>query len=269
MPDARSAAESLTRIRESRPLIHNITNFVVMNETANAILALGALPVMAHAAEEVEEFAAMAGAVVLNIGTLSPEWVDAMVLAGRAANRAGVPVVLDPVGAGATTLRNDALRRILAEVDVALIRGNAAEIAFLAGVAAEIRGVESMGVSAEAGEVALALASRQGCAVAVTGAVDCVSDGERVWTVRNGHPLMARITGSGCISTTMCAAFAAVSEDAAAAAVEALAVYGLAGELAADAARGPGTFHAALYDALDAVGPDDVLVRAAIGEEPR
>jgi hydroxyethylthiazole kinase len=255
VPSAASASAKLEAIRATKPLIHNITNFVVMNETANAILALGALPVMSHAAEEVEEFARMSGALVLNIGTLWPELVDSMVLAGRAANGAGVPVVLDPVGAGATGLRNVAARRILSEVDVALVRGNAAEIAFLAGEAAEIRGVESIDAGGEAGALARALARQEGCAVAVTGVIDYVADAERIYTVANGHPLMGRITGSGCMSTAMCASFLAVADadDRTAAAAEALAAFGVAGEMAARHASGPGTFHAALYDALDAL----------------
>ena len=132
-------------IRERKPLVHQITNFVVMNETANATLAIGALPVMAHALQEVEEMASVASALVLNIGTLSDEWVEAMIAAGRAANAAGVPVVLDPVGAGATEYRTDTSRRLLDVVEIAVVRGNAAEIATLAGQDAEIRGVEAVG----------------------------------------------------------------------------------------------------------------------------
>ncbi len=267
VPSPSSVAQRVKEIRASKPLVHNITNFVVMNETANAILALGALPVMAHAPEEVEEFARMAGAVVLNIGTLSPELIDAMVLAGRAANKAGVPVVLDPVGAGATTLRNESARRILGEVDVALVRGNAAEIAFLAGEAAEICGVESLGAEGDAAGTARALARENDCAVAVTGVIDYVADARRTFAVANGHPLMGRITGSGCMSTAICASFLAVAEDHAAAAAEALAAFGVAGERAAGNASGPGTFHAALYDALDALSAE--ALRAARIEEVR
>jgi hydroxyethylthiazole kinase len=266
-PSATSAARRLEAIRDAKPLIHNITNFVVMNETANAILALGALPVMAHAPEEVEEFARIAGAVVLNIGTLSPDLVDAMVLAGRAANEAGVPVVLDPVGAGATTLRNEAARRILGDVEVTLVRGNAAEIAFLAGEAAEIRGVESLGMDGDVATTARALAREGDCVVAVTGPVDYVADSNRVFAVANGHPLMGRITGSGCMSTAICGSFLAVAEDRTAAAAEALAAFGVAGELAARGASGPGTFHATLYDALDALDSEKLL--AARIEEVR
>ncbi len=157
-----AAGQGLRLIREQKPLVHQITNYVVMNETANATLALGALPVMAHALEEVEQMASAAGALVLNIGTLSPQWVEAMLLAGRAANAAGVPVVLDPVGAGATDYRTETARRIAAEVRLAVVRGNAAEIATLAGRAAEIRGVESLGAAEPPAELARAAALRAG-----------------------------------------------------------------------------------------------------------
>jgi hydroxyethylthiazole kinase len=264
MMNATMAARQLTAIRETTPLVHSITNFVVMNETANALLALGASPVMAHAAEEVEEIASAAGAVVLNIGTLWPGLVESMVLAGKAANRAGVPVVLDPVGAGFTRLRNQAVERILDEVSVAMIRGNAAEVAFLAGASAQIRGVDSLGISEEAAEVARTLARARKCTVAVTGIVDVVADDERVFRIANGHELMARITGSGCMSTTMCAAFAAVCEDPVQAAAGALAVFGLAGERAAAGSPGPGTFHARLYDELHALTAEVVVAGARI-----
>src|SRR5207302_3124496 len=140
-----SAGATLHEIRERKPLVHQITNYVVMNETANATLALGALPVMAHAPEEVEEMVRLASALVLNIGTLSEHWVESMLLAGGAANARGIPVVLDPVGAGATTYRTETARRILDLVDVTVLRGNAGEVATLVGVAAEVRGVESIG----------------------------------------------------------------------------------------------------------------------------
>src|SRR5689334_5587761 len=157
-----SAAETLREIRARKPLVHQITNYVVMNETANATLALGALPVMAHAREEVEEMVALAGALVLNIGTLSPHWVDAMLLAGKAANGAGVPVVLDPVGAGATRYRTDTAKRILSEVGVTVLRGNQGEIATLVGVDAEVRGVESIGTGGDAADVARLAATNLG-----------------------------------------------------------------------------------------------------------
>jgi hydroxyethylthiazole kinase len=250
-----SAAADLAAIREQKPLVHQITNYVVMNETANATLALGALPVMAHAREEVEEMAAAASALVLNIGTLEPAWVEAMFAAGKAANAVGVPVVLDPVGAGATTYRTETAHRLAAELDIAILRGNAAEVATLAGRSAEIRGVESIAAAGEAAEISRIAASTLGAVVAVTGPVDHVSDGAIVVAVSNGHPLLATITGSGCMSTAVTGCFAAVAADPLAAAVEALVAFGVAGEDAARGARGPGSFHAALYDALHELDP--------------
>jgi hydroxyethylthiazole kinase len=200
--------------------------------------------------------AALAGALVLNIGTLSPSWVDAMLAAGRAANSAGVPIVLDPVGAGATSYRTETARRLLSEIDIAVVRGNPAEIATLAGREAEIRGVESIDASDSAAELARTAAQEVGAVVAVTGAVDQVSDGERTLGVSNGDPLLARITGSGCIATAITGSFLAVRPDAPlAAAAEALVALGVAGEDAARDAKGPGSFHAALYDALDGLDP--------------
>lgn len=260
-----ATGESLRRMREQRPLVHQITNFVVMNETANATLALGALPVMAHAPEEVAEMASVAGALVLNIGTLTREWVEAMILAGRAADRAGVPVVFDPVGVGATALRTESAQRILHEVAVAVVRGNAAEVATLAGRTAQIRGVESIGATDDIGELARSAARTLGCTVAVTGPVDAVSDGVTILLVANGHPLLATVSGTGCIASALTGCFAAVApKQPLRAAAEALVALGVAGEDAAQQSRGPGTFHAALYDALYALAPDTVDGRAKV-----
>jgi len=254
----------LAAIRERKPLVHQITNYVVMNETANATLALGALPVMAHAVEEVEEMASVAGALVLNIGTLSQPWIEAMLLAARAANGAGVPVVLDPVGAGATRLRTDTAKRILDEAEIAVVRGNQAEVATLAGREAEIRGVES--ISAEAGaDLASAAAAQLGCVVSVTGPVDHVSDGEGTIAISNGHELLGTVTGTGCMSTAMTGCFLAVAADRPLeAAAEALVAFGVAGEDAAVGAKGPGSFHVALYDALYNLDPATLDSRAKV-----
>jgi hydroxyethylthiazole kinase len=250
-----SAGESLARLRERRPLVHQITNYVVMNETANATLALGALPVMAHAPEEVEEMVGLAGALVLNIGTLSEHWIEAMLLAGKAANAAGVPVVLDPVGVGATRYRTESARRIAAEVDLAVLRGNAGEVATLVGVEAEVRGVESVGGVADPAEVARQAARMLGAVAAVTGAVDHVSDGGRVVSISNGDPLLGSITGTGCMSSAVTGCFLAVADSPLDAAVGALVAFGVAGEDAARDAKGPGSFHVNLYDALAALDP--------------
>jgi hydroxyethylthiazole kinase len=257
--------DSLRRLREAKPLVHQITNYVVMNETANATLALGALPVMAHAREEVEEMVALAGALVLNIGTLSPPWVEAMLLAGRAANAHGVPVVLDPVGAGATAYRTETAKRILDEVDVTVLRGNAGEVATLVGVAAEVRGVESIGAGADAADLAREAGRTLGLVASVTGPVDHVSDGEQVVAVANGHPLLATVTGTGCISSALTGCFVAVNrERPLEAAAEALVALGVAGEDAARDAGGPGSFHVGLYDALAALDPDTLDGRARL-----
>jgi len=260
-----SPGDSLRRLRERKPLVHQITNYVVMNETANATLALGALPVMAHAREEVEDMVALAGALVLNIGTLSPHWVDAMLAAGKAANAAGVPVVLDPVGAGATRYRTETARRILSEVDVAVLRGNRGEVATLVGVDAEVRGVESIGAAGDAAEVARFAGTTLGLVASVTGPVDHVSDGDRVLAVANGHELMAAVTGTGCMSSAITGSFLAEKQaEPLEAAVEALVAFGVAGEDAADGAKGPGTFHVNLYDALAALDPATLDTRARI-----
>ena len=259
--------EDLRALRERKPLVHQITNYVVMNETANATLALGALPVMAHAKEEVEEMASVAGALVLNIGTLSQHWIEAMLLAAKAANAAGVPVVLDPVGAGATRFRTETAKRILDEAEIAIVRGNAAELATLAGREAEIRGVESIGASDSGAELATAAAVTLGCVAAVTGPVDHVSDGEQVIAVRNGHVLLGTVSGTGCMATAITGCFVAVAPDRPLeAAAEALVAFGVAGEDAAKEAKGPGTFQAGLYDALYNLDPDTIDSRAKVGE---
>jgi len=260
-----SPGTTLRALREAKPLVHQITNYVVMNETANATLALGALPVMAHAREEVEEMTGLAGALVLNIGTLSEHWIEAMLAAGRAANGRGIPVVLDPVGAGATRYRTDTARRILDEVDVTVLRGNAGEVATLVGIAAEVRGVESIAAGNDAGELAHAAARSLGVVASVTGPVDHVSDGERALSVANGHELLAAVSGTGCMSSALTGCFLAGKPDAPLeAAAEALAAFGVAAEDAAVVARGPGTFHAALYDALAALDPATLDERARI-----
>jgi hydroxyethylthiazole kinase len=260
-----SPGQTLQELRERKPLVHQITNYVVMNETANATLALGALPVMAHAREEVEEMVALAGALVINIGTLSPQWVDAMLAAGKAANAAGVPVVVDPVGAGATRYRTDTARRILDEVKVTVLRGNQGEVATLVGVEAEVRGVESIGVGGEPADLARTAARNLGVVASVTGAVDHVSDGKRVLSVANGHELLAAVTGTGCMSSAITGSFLAVKRDTPIeAAAEALAAFGVAGEDAARDAKGPGSFHVGLYDALAALDPTTLDARAKI-----
>ena len=253
-----SLAPSLGRIREQRPLVHHITNMVVMNDTANITLAIGASPVMAHAIEEVEEMVTLARALVLNIGTLTPEQIEAMARAGKRANELGIPIVLDPVGAGATSLRTESALRLLRELHISAIRGNASEVGTLVGVAAETRGVDSISLSEDREEVASRAAHAFSCTVAITGARDVITDGERLAHVENGHPLLTTITGSGCMATTLVAAFLAVEPDTWLATIAGLVALGLAGEMAAPKASGPGTFRSHLLDAVAALDVETI-----------
>jgi hydroxyethylthiazole kinase len=261
-----AAAALLARVRDARPLVHHITNTVTQNDVANATLAIGASPVMAHAPEEVEAMTAQAQALVLNIGTLTVAAVEAMLRAGRRANAGGIPVVLDPVGAGATPFRTAQTERLLAAVRFACIRGNGGEIAALAGRSGTVRGVDAANdagpgagsTDADTADLAAALAARLGCAVAATGAVDVVSDGARLVRLTHGHPMLRQITGSGCMATACVGAFAAVERDPLGAAVAGLACFEIAAERAAAVASGPGSFRVALIDALAALTPADV-----------
>ena len=252
------AGELLRRVRETRPLVHHITNLVVMNDTANVTLHVGALPVMAHAAEEVAEMVRLAGALVLNPGTLTPSWVESMLIAGREANARGIPIVLDPVGAGATTLRTETNLRLLQELDITIVRGNAGEIGALTGAGGEVKGVESVGGPDDVVAVAREAARAWNCVVAITGKQDVLSDGERVLVVDNGHPWLTTLTGTGCMATTVIAAFAAVADDPLVAAACALAYYGHAAERAAAHAKGPASFKTALLDALFNLTPAEL-----------
>jgi hydroxyethylthiazole kinase len=260
------AAELLKRIRGGHPLVHHITNWVVMNDTANATLALGALPVMAHALQEVEEMVGAAGALVLNPGTLFPDLVEAMILAGRQANTRGVPVVYDPVGVGATRYRTESAERLLHEVRTAVIRGNSGEIGALAGAGGVVKGVESVQGVADPQAVARELAARHSTVVAITGKRDILSDGRRTLGVDNGHEMLKSVTGTGCMATTVIAIFCAVEADRLAAAAAALACYGLAAERAARGTRGPGSFRASLLDELYRLTPAEAAKGVRIVE---
>lgn len=242
------AGEALERLAAEGPLVHHITNYVTVNLVANVTRCTGALPVMAHAAAEVEEMEEAASALVINIGTLDEALVESMILAGRRANRRGIPVVLDPVGAGATSLRTETAGRLLSGLEIAAICGNAGEISTLAGLAAEVRGVES--ISGDPLKAVRLAAEKLSATVAATGPTDYVSDGERVLAVRNGHPLMGRVVGSGCAATAVVGCFAAAGGGDAETVANALAYLGRAGELAAQDATGPGTFEPLWLDAL-------------------
>lgn len=260
------AAENLQKIRETNPLIHNITNFVVMNYTANVLLAMGASPVMAHAENEVEDMVSYAGALVLNIGTLDEDWIASMLLAGKKATALQKPIVLDPVGSGATPFRTRSALTIINKTKVGVIRGNASEILSLGKQKSTTKGVDSRHSVQDASETASLLAKELDTTLAITGPVDLVTDGDRVLNIANGHPLMPYVTGTGCSATATIGAFAAVDSNILTAAATALAYFGLAGEMAGKSATGPGTFMAHLLDALYTMTPDQLEAGCRIDE---
>jgi hydroxyethylthiazole kinase len=261
---AKKAADNLKKVREKKPLIHNITNYVVMNYTANALLACGASPVMAHAMEEVEEMVSLAGALVLNIGTLTPQWVEAMLRAGKKANAMKVPIVFDPVGSGATRLRTESSNRLTLELCIQVIRGNASEVLSLANKEARTKGVDSLHSVEEAKGAAIALAKELKTTLAITGKVDLITDGKRIAKVHNGHEMMGMVTGTGCTATVMIGAFLAVDPDPVEATTTALAYFGLAGEKAALHAKASGTYQIALLDALFSIDEEELRRGAKI-----
>jgi hydroxyethylthiazole kinase len=247
---SQKAAENLKMLRMRKPLIHNITNFVVMNYNANVLLAIGASPVMAHAKEEVEEMVSLSNALVLNIGTPAPDWINSMIKAGKKANKLDIPVILDPVGSGATAFRTASARRLINEVSVKVIRGNASEILSLAGKGSDTKGVETTQGVDDAYNTALSLSKELGTTLVITGKVDLITDGDRILRVHNGHELMGFVTGTGCAATAIIGAFLAVDNDPVSASATALAYFGLAGELGAKKAVAPGSFMTASIDAL-------------------
>jgi hydroxyethylthiazole kinase len=259
--DPAAVARDLEAVRSRAPLVHNITNFVVMEPTANALLALGASPVMAHALEEVADIAGIASALVLNIGTLSPAWIEAMILAGQTASRGGTPVVLDPVGAGASAYRTRSCMELIEAVSPSIIRGNASEILTLAGEQGGGRGVDSTARAEDAGAPAGVLARGTGSIISVSGALDLVTDGTRELRISSGTPLMARVTGMGCTASALTGALAAVNPDFLEAAAHAMAIMGVAGEMAAEIAKGPGSLVPAFHDALYRMDESDLRKR--------
>ena len=254
----------LSAIRAQAPLVHNITNYVVMNSTANALLALGASPVMAHAVEEVEEMVRISRALVINIGTLSASWIAAMSVAARTASRQGIPIVLDPVGCGATAFRTHTALELLDAARPSVIRGNASEIRALARSTGGTKGVDSLHAPEEVLDDALTLSRSLGCVVYVSGPTDIVVAGERVARIHNGDPLMARVTGMGCTASAVTGACVAVEADAFEAAVQAMLTMGVAGELAAAKAAGPGSFQMHFFDTLHGLQETTLQQRARL-----
>lgn len=257
----------LAKIRSANPLIHNITNLVVANFSANGLLAIGASPFMASALEEVADVARISGAVVLNMGTLDKDAVDAMIAAGLSANRHGVPVVFDPVGAGATPYRTETARKIAGALKLTAVRGNVAEIANVIGEPWEIKGVDAGAGSGDVPALAERAARKLETVVVITGKEDIVSDGTRTRVAANGHPILTRVTGTGCLLSAVVGAFLAVGgDDPVEAATEAVAFYGIAAEIAHEltADQGPGSFQIEFLNQLALVTPETVARLARI-----
>ena len=266
-------AKALENVRAQCPLIHNITNYVTVNDVANIVLAVGASPIMAADIAEAGDIASIAGALVLNIGTLNARTVESMVEAGKRANQAGVPVVLDPVGAGASALRNETTERLLKEVKLTVLRGNLSEISFIAGEQSNTKGVDAGEADADNDAVAIAkkVAKQLGCVVGITGQVDVVSDGTRVAKIENGVKLLGKVTGTGCMTSALVGSYCGANRDAFTATVAGIATMGMAGEISykAQADRGTGSFHIGIIDAVSRMDGETVKVWAKLHEVER
>ncbi len=262
--DRKIASSLLDAIRSKKPLIHHITNYVTVNDCANITICAGASPVMADSIDEVEDMTAIADALVLNIGTLSAPLIDSMIAAGKRANQKGIPVVLDPVGIGATKFRTDSVIRLLKEVKFTVIKGNAGEIGVLAGAQATVRGVDSGNLEGDRFEVTKRCAELTGSVVVMTGEVDIVSDGNTILTVSNGHSRMGALSGTGCMTASVIGAFCAVTENYLTAAACGVALMGLCGQKAAVYAKGPYSFREGLADEMSRLKSIEFAVDAKI-----
>ncbi|MFA6676238.1 MAG: hydroxyethylthiazole kinase [Bacteroidales bacterium] len=261
----------LSKVREKSPLVHNITNFVVMNNTANALLSIGASPVMAHAQEEVEDMVCIASSLVLNMGTLNSEWVASMIKAGIKAKTKNIPVIFDPVGVGATPYRKIMADKIIEACHPDIIRGNASEIMSLCGQSITTKGVDSTEKTSSALQAAKILATKENCIVVVSGQVDYITNGIKSVALSNGTEMMSKVTGMGCTSTAMCGAFAGVvdnidhsaSDDYSlfAAAIAAMSIMGVAGDIATSQSDGPGSLQVKFLDILYSINESEIMKR--------
>ncbi|HQT44856.1 MAG TPA: hydroxyethylthiazole kinase [Candidatus Micrarchaeota archaeon] len=260
---------TLAKVREKKPLVHHITNWVTIYDCANVVRAFGALPVMAHAKEEAADMAGISSALVLNIGTLTTDLIDSMLLAGKKANSASIPVVLDAVGAGATKFRSDETRRLLDKLEINVLKGNAGEMASIAGIKAEVRGVESISAGAKPEDICRQIAKDFGCTAVITGKTDVCASKSGVYFVENGHQMMGTVVGTGCMATSVIGAFCAVEKDYALASAHALSCYGIAGELAALKSNGPGSFKTNFYDEIYALDKGTIEKMAKVKFESK
>ncbi len=240
----------LRKIKTDKPVVHHLTNWVTIYDCANVVKVLGGSPVMAHAQEEVSEMTGIASSLVLNIGTLTFEFVEAMKSAAKSANKKGIPVILDVCGAGATQLRDKKALELLNKTKINIIKGNVSEIARISGNKVRTRGVDAGEVDKDLIELARNLAKKRKCAVVITGREDIVTDGKRLCIIKNGHPLMANIVGTGCMASSVIGTFIAVERDLVYASASGLICFEIAAECAAKKASGPGTFKEHLFDCL-------------------
>lgn len=247
------------KVKSSSPLVHNITNYVVMNNTANALLSVGASPIMAHAVEEMEDMVKISGALVINIGTLSPQWIAAMKLAIKQANNLNKPVVFDPVGAGASAYRNKTISELLSIGKYAVIRGNASELMAVASSENHTKGVDSVNTLEQAFGSAQYLSKKQDNVICMSGKTDVIIYKDKIAKIFNGHEMMGKVTGLGCSATALIGAFVAVSDDYFSATVSAMAIMGVAGEIAANVSAGPGTLQLNLLDKLYNITEEEFL----------
>jgi len=266
----KDVAAAITEVRTKVPLIHNMTNYVTVNDCANAVLSIGASPIMADDIAEAEGITAISSVLVINIGTLNQRTIASMIASGKRANEVGIPVIFDPVGAGASKLRNDTTKAILEQVKIAILRGNASEISFIAGLEASTKGVDAADTDMknDAVEIAKMVAKKHKCIVAITGAVDVISDGEKIVKIKNGHPMLSKVTGTGCMTSALVGSFAGAMKDYFVAAVGGVASMGIAGDIAYEKAGsiGTGSFHIAIIDALSNINAQTIEERAKLYE---
>lgn len=262
MDIAKECAEALKAVKEKKPLVHNITNYVTVNDCANVVAAIGASPVMADDINEVEDMVSIASALVINMGTLNERTVASMILAGKKANALGIPVVFDPVGVGATPYRNRVAAILLDEVQFAVIRGNMSEIKFLSGLAVQTKGVDSVADETGGVEAAKGFAAKMNCVAAVTGKTDIITDGEKVCLIDNGHEILTGVSGTGCMTSSLVGTFCGAVEDTFIAATAGVLTMGLAGELAQKTLKekeGIGTFRMRLFDSIFGLEAETIL----------
>jgi hydroxyethylthiazole kinase len=251
--------DNIQKVKTTSPLVHNITNYVVMNSSANALLAVGASPVMAHSEDEVKDMVKIANVLVINIGTLSEKWITAMKIALKEANILNKPVVFDPVGAGATPYRTEIVRELLQTGSMSIIRGNASEIIAMLSAEHKTKGVDSIQIAENAVESAKILNKKHKSVVSISGETDYIISENSIARIHNGHKLMPVITGMGCTATALIGAFAAVSDDFSEAAISGMALMGVAGELAASLSDGPGSLQVHFYDKLYNLSREEFL----------